>query len=249
MNRFAKLWLTPLVAAAVLLGGCSTTPEDQPDRQAAELYNTARAARERGDFQMAVDRLEELEAKYPFGVYAEQAQLDIIYAYYKQGETDSAVAAADRFIRLNPRHPKVDYAYYMKGVAEQERGSNSLQDWFNLKRYKRDPEPLHRAFNSFRTLIQRFPESDFVADARERMKAIRAKLAEHELYVARFYAERNAWVAAANRASTIVTRYPKTPSVDGALELLKQSYDKLGAEGLSEDVMRVIRLNLPNKGG
>ncbi len=237
MRRFAVL-----LAAALLIAGCSSTPE-QDTRPEAELYRSALAAMNRGDHVTAVQEYEQLQARFPFGRYAEQAQLDVIYAYAEAGEPDSAIAAADRFVRLNPRHPRVDYAWYMRGVVEQERGESFITRWLDLERPARNPEPLARAFETFGTLIERYPESRYVEDARERMVELRNMLAEHEMVVARFYVDRNAWVAAANRARNVLQRYPGTVATADALRVLEQSYDRLELSDLRDDVRRILELN------
>lgn len=240
MKRALSLLLTALILTA-----CASAPEEQPDQDlsAATLYQNARAAWQRGDYDLAASRLEALEARYPFGTYAEQAQLDIIYVYHKNEEPASAVAAAERFIRLNPRHPRVDYAWYMKGVARQEQGRGFLDDLLDIDRAARDPEPLRKAFDAFRTLIERYPDSDYVANARERMRAIRDQLAKHEMQIASFYAERKAWVAAANRATHIIREYEGTPAVASALRLLERVYGQLDMSSLRRDVRRVLERN------
>lgn len=243
--RIMRRLLTALLLA-VFLAGCASAPEESGEQdRAAELYRSAHAAWERGDWETAVERLESLQAQFPFGLYSEQAQLDIIYAYYELGETESAVAAAERFIRLNPRHDAVAYAYYMKGLAEQKRGRGALDRWFNLERAARNPEPLRQAFDTFQTLLRHHPQSRYAADARERMGDIRDMLATHELNVARFYVRREAWVAAATRAAGIIEGYMGTPAVGEALQILAQAYEKLDLSALSADVQRVIELNVP----
>ncbi len=233
-----------LLFSLLLLSACASTPEPADENaRAGQLYASAQSALERGDYSTAVSRLESLEARYPFGTYAEQAQLDIIYAYHKMDEAESAVAAADRFVRLNPRHPRVDYAWYMKGVAEQESGDDFLGDLFDLDRAARDPEPLRQAFEAFRTLVQRHPDSEYVADARERMTTLRDQLARHELMIARFYADRQAWVAAANRATGLVRDYEGTPALVPALQLLERAYGELEIPELREDIRRILRAN------
>ncbi len=229
-------------ALVALLAGCASQPVDDT-RAAAELYRSARDAMSRGDFVTAVQEYEQLEARYPFGPYAEQGQLDVIYAYAEAGEPDSAIAAADRFIRLNPRHPEADYAWYMRGVVEQNRGRGFVADWFELERAARDPEPLRRAFDVFGILLQSYPDSRYAEDARERMFTIRNLLAEHEIITAQFYAEREAWVAAANRAAEVLRRYPGTPESADALRILQQSYDRLELSALQRDVRRILELN------
>ena len=245
-----KLLLT-LFAVLFALIGCTSNPASDDNRQqqqpASMLYQEARALLDAGDYQSAVKQFENLQAKYPFGPYSEQAQIDIIYAYYKAGDTASAVAAADRFIRFNPRHPKVDYAYYMKGVAQQEQGKGFVASLLRLDRAKRDPEPLRQAFYSFRTLLETRPESRYAANARQRMVQIRTLLAEHEVEVMDYYVRRGAWVAAINRARGIVIDYSETPAVAQALHVLLQGYEHIDLPALKEDVRRVIHLNFPNR--
>ncbi|WP_440996230.1 outer membrane protein assembly factor BamD [Arhodomonas sp. SL1] len=236
----------PLMLAALLLAACAgDPPEEEPtgDPSAEVLYDRARGALDRGDYQLAVARLEQLESRYPFGVHAQQAQLDIIYAYQQMGEPASAVAAAERFIRLNPRHPRVDYAWYMQGVAQQEQGRGFLDRVLGLERAARDPEPLRQAFEAFRTLLERHPQTEYARDARRRMADIRDLLARHELRIARFYADRGAWVAAANRAAHLVREYEGAPAMGPALQLLERSYAELGASDLRREVRRVLEYN------
>lgn len=240
--------LLALFIALIALTGCASAPTEygSPQKSAATLYKEAQALLESGSYAAAVKRLEDLQAEYPFGPYSKQARLDIIYAYYKAGDMVSAVAAAERFIRFNPRHAKVAYAYYMKGVAQQAQGQGFIQSLFNLDRAKRNPEPLRQAFYSFRTLIERYPESRYTDAARQRMRRIRNLLAEHEANVMQFYARRGAWVAAINRARGIVIKYWKTPAVAEALHVLLRGYEHIGLPALKEDVRRVIRLNYPH---
>lgn len=245
-----KLLPASLLALIMLFAliGCASNPTDHDKQQksAATLYKEASALLKAGDYQTAVKRLEDLQAQYPFGPYSEQAQLDVIYAYYKAGDSTSAVAAADRFIRFNPRHPKVDYAYYMKGVAQQEQGQGFTAKVLHLDRAMRDPQPLRQAFYSFRTLIETHPESRYVDDARRRMVQVRSLLAQHEADVMDFYARRGAWVAAVNRARDIVLNYSQTPAVAQALHVMLEGYGHIHLPTLKEDVRRIIRLNYPN---
>lgn len=231
-----------IMLVLVVLTGCAGGPVDDR-RAAAELYDSARSAIDRGDYRTAVETYETLQTRYPFGVFADQAQLDIIYAYNELDEPDSAIAAAERFLRLNPRHERAPYAWYMRGVVEQERGENAITRTLDLNRARRDPEPLERAFDTFGQLIERFPDSEYNEDARRRMQTIRRDLAEHDLIVARFYRERGAWVAAANRATRVIERYPGTPAVEGALQLLSEAYDSLELKPLKADVERILEMN------
>lgn len=240
--------LPALFVVLIALIGCASnpTPDDNKQQQASTLYKEAHELLEAGDYGTAVKRLEDLQAQYPFGSYSEQAQLDVIYAYYKAGDSTSAVAAADRFIRFNPRHSKVAYAYYMKGVAQQEQGQGFTARLLHLDRAKRDPEPLRQAFYSFRTLIETYPESRYAGNSRQRMVQIRTLLADHEVDVMDFYVQRGAWIAAINRACDIVLSYSETPAVAQALHVLLQGYDHIDLPALKKDVRRIIQLNYPN---
>ena len=240
------LWLL-LVGILPLAAGCATTDEEDPAlREARTLYESARDAWGRGNFELARERLETLEARFPFGPYAEQASLDIIYVYYRLEEPDSAVAAADRFLRFNPRHAQVPYAHFMTGIIEQERGRFLLSDYLDLERSARDPQPLRRAFQSFRTVATEYPESPYAEEARRRMVTLRNQLARHELGIARFYLAEEATVAAANRAVRVLEQYQGTPAVEEALAVLLEAYRRMGIDDLAEDVRRVIRLNFPD---
>jgi len=240
-------WILIALMISALAGCGSNRSPDAEERTAEAIYEEARAALDRGSYIDAIEAYETLQSEYPFGEYATQAQLDLIFAYKKRGETESAVAAADRFIRLNPRHEKVPYAIYMRGVARQDSGKTTirrfLSDTFNLKRARRDPEPLEKAFGDFRRLIQRHPESQYVDDARERMTELRDLLAEHDLAVARFYAEREAWVAVARRTKRILQRYPETSAIPDALKLMRQAYGAMDLTPLREDIEDVLRAN------
>lgn len=235
------------LALALALAGCASNEPDD-DAAAAELYASAGAAIERGDWVTATQRLESLQAQYPFGLYATQAQLDIIYVYYRSGDTGSAVAAAERFRRINPRHPAVPYSWYMQGVAQQESGQDVLQRWLGIDRTARDPVPLERAYQAFRTLVERFPDSDYRNDAEARMAVIFDQLATYELSVAQFYAARQAWVGAAHRAIHVLDNYPRTTAVPDALTVLEDAYRGLDLHDLAANVAWVRRLDLPTRG-
>lgn len=235
------------LALALALAGCASNEPDD-EAAAAELYASASAAIERRDWVTATQRLESLQAQYPFGLYATQAQLDIIYVYYRSGDSVSAVAAAERFRRINPRHPAVPYSWYMQGVAQQEAGQGILERWLGIDRTARDPVPLERAYQAFRTLVERFPDSDYRDDAESRMAVIFDQLATYELAVAEFYADRQAWVGAAQRAIHVLDNYPRTAAVPGALTVLEDAYRGLGLDDLAANVAWVRRLDLPTRG-
>ncbi len=237
-----------LLVLALLLGACAFTGDEHEDdeRTAASLYRDAKEALDAGDYETAISRLESLEARFPFGRFAQQAQLDIAYAYYKFEEPESAVAAADRFIKLYPRHPRVDYAYYIRGVVKFNQGRSVFDKLPSQDPAKRDPGAARQAFNYFAELVQRFPDSEYAEDAIQRMIYLRNQLARHEIYVAEFYMKREAYLAAANRAKYVIETFQRSPSVADALALLVRAYRKLELPRLAEDSLRVLELNYPD---
>src|SRR5690606_26845365 len=196
---------------ALLVSGCGLFP-DQPDETAGwspnKIYSEAKAAMADGAYDKAIKYFEKLEARYPYGRYAQQAQLETAYAYYKQGEAVSAVTACDRFIRLQPNHPNVDYAYYLKGLANFNEDLGILGYISNQDLTERDPKAARESFDAFRDLVTRFPDSKYAADARDRMNYLVNALASHQVHVANYYLRRGAYVAAVNRAQSAIKEYP-----------------------------------------
>ncbi|MCF6210992.1 MAG: outer membrane protein assembly factor BamD [Gammaproteobacteria bacterium] len=238
--------LPALLLATLLLGGCASTLDDSSKWSAELLYSEAKAALRSSDYESAIKHFETLEAKYPFGKYAEQAQLDTAYAYYKFEEPDSAIAAADRFIKLHPRHPSVDYAYYLRGLASASKKDNPLDFAVTIDSSLLDPSSARQSFNYFNQLVQRFPDSRYVQDAIRHMKILREHLAEHEIHVARYYLKRHAYVAAANRATFVLETYPRSPTIPSALDILITAYEALDLQDLATDARRVKELNFPS---
>jgi len=231
-----------------ILSGCSGDPIT--DNWPVEvLYQEAKDALDVGDYETAIKYYEILEARYPFGKYAQQAQLDIIYAYYKYEEPESALVAADRFIKLYPRHQNVDYVYYLKGLINFELDQGMLDRFLPLDHSQRDPTASKRAFQEFAELIRRFPNSRYSQDARQRMIHLRNQLAQHELHVAKFYMKRSAYLAAANRAQTVVQAYPRTPAVPEALVIMAKAYKIIALNDLSDNALKVLKLNYPDHKG
>jgi outer membrane protein assembly factor BamD len=238
-----------ILLLALLVGGCGLLPEEKDETlgwSANKLYSEARGAMTDGAYDKAIKYFEKLEARYPFGRYAQQAQLEVAYAYFKQAEPASAIAACDRFIRLHPNHPNVDYAYYLKGLVNFNEdlgllGHISMQDLS-----ERDPKAARQSFDSFKELVSRYPESRYAADATARMSYLVNALASHETWVARYYLRRGAYVAAVNRAQTALKTYPQAPANEDALFIMVQAYDKLGMNDLRDDAERVMRKNFPN---
>ena len=241
-----------LVLVAATLAGCSMWGEElDPTRDwsARRLYDTAKGHLERGAYEQAIEYYEKLEVRYPFGLLAMQGQLDLVYAYYKFDEPASAIAAADRFIKLHPRHPSVDYAYYLKGLVRFV-GGNSILDRFVTKDLsEHDANAALLSFRAFEELVQRFPESRYAEDSRQRMLYLKNLLAMHEIHVARYYMKRGAWLAAANRARYVVENYQRTSAISDALAVLTIAYREMGLDDLSADAARVLRLNYPEFAG
>ena len=238
-------WLRPLSLLAVLfLFGCAGSPDDEfANMSAQELYDKAKAALTSGDYETAINTFEQLEARYPFGKFAQQAQLEIAYAYYKFDEPDSCIATADRFIRNNPGNPHIDYAYYLKGLTNYTRGSNFVDRLSSREPSDKDTRALRDAFNDFTLLVKKFPDSRYAPDAKQRIVFLHNTLAQYEINVAEYYMRRGAYVAAANRAKYVVENYQRTPAAQDALKVLIRAYTQMELHGLSDDAQRVLDIN------
>ena len=235
-----------LLAATLALAGCGSVPDDETAGwDAQKLYSEAKTLMNEGGYDDAIKLFEKLESRYPYGRYAQQAQLDIAYAYYKSEEPDLAILATDRFIKLHPNHHDVDYAYYLKGLVNFNEDLGILGD-MGKDLSQRDPRAAREAFDTFRELVERFPASKYAEDARLRMQYLVNSLASHEVHVARYYYQRGAYIATINRAQTAITQYPNAPAHEEALFLLVKSYDKLGLGELRDDADRVMRHNFPD---
>jgi outer membrane protein assembly factor BamD len=229
-----------------MVSGCAWLDKHADATQgwdAAKLYAEASDELNSGNYKTAVDYYEKLEARYPFGRYAMQAQLDVAYAQYKAEEPELAIAAADRFIKLYPQNPYVDYAYYLKGIVNYNRSVGFLDRYIPTDPSQRDPGSALDAFQDFSELVRRFPNSKYAEDARQRMLYLRSNLAKHEVNVARYYMKRGAYMAAANRATYVIERFQRTSAVEDALEILVQAYTAIGEDKLAEDARRVLVLN------
>jgi outer membrane protein assembly factor BamD len=233
-----------------LLNGCGILPgqiDETEDWSANRLYTEAKEATRSGNYQTAIDYLEKLQTRYPFGRYAQQAQLELIYAYYKDTQPEAAIAAADRFIRTYPRNPFVDYAYYLKGLVNYNRRGESLVNRvLPDSPTKTDTEVTRQALNDFTELLQRFPNSRYAEDARQRMLFLHQSLAAYEINVADYYLRRGAYLAAVNRAKFVLENFAQTPFVADALTIMVKAYMGLGLTDLAADSFRVLQLNYPN---
>ncbi len=234
--------------ALSLLAGCGLLPEQIDETKnwsASKLYYEAKDALNSGNYERAVKLFESLEARYPYGAYAQQAQLEIAYAYYKDNEPASAVAAADRFIKLHPNHPHVDYAYYLRGLANFVEDRTLFARFGDQDMSSRDPKSAREAFDAFKQLATSFPDSRYTPDAIARMKYLVNSLASHEVHVARHYYKRGAYVAAAGRGKYVLENYQQAPALEEALAIMAKSYGQLGLDDLRDDALRVLKHNFP----
>ena len=236
------LFLTTAALLALNLSGCGNKAREQVGN-ADKLYELAKKASDNGNYRDATQYYEQLEARFPFTNAARQGQLDLMYAYYKNREPEAAIDQADQFIRENPAHPRVDYAHYIKGLVQFERNPNFIERWFNADLSQRPPIDARKSFQSFQTLVQRFPSSEYAEDARQRMIFLRNRLASYEVYVASHYLERGAYVGAINRAKYAVENYDGSPQIGRALEIMAESYRRLGMTDLAADTEKVLKEN------
>jgi len=231
----------------LLLAGCGIFSGKEDDETAGwsaqRLYGEAKDAMAGKEWAKAIKYFEKLEARFPYGRFAQQAQLEVAYCQYKEGERALAVAAADRFIKLYPNHANVDYAYYLKGLAYFNEDLGLLGRVSRQDQTERDPKSARDSFDAFKDLAQRFPQSKYTPDALERMKYLINALASHEVHVARYYIKRGAYVAAANRAQYALKNYPQAPAQEEALLIMIQAYDALGMAELRDDAERILKKN------
>jgi outer membrane protein assembly factor BamD len=211
-----------------------------------ELYQHGVEALEAGNNDLAARSFERLVARFPFGPYTEQSQINLAYAQYKDGKPDDAYSTINRFIKTYPTHRHIDYAYYLRGLINFDRQSGLLEGYVGQDMTKRDQANLRQSFDDFGALVTRYPTSVYTADSRQRMVYLRNMMAQSELHVAVFYLRRNAYVAAANRAKSIVETYPQSPQAGDALASMVESYKNLGQPKLADDAERVLKLNYPD---
>ena len=246
MRSLASLFA---IAFLALTAGCGLLPEQVDETagwSANKLYTEAKNSMAEGAYDKAIKYFEKLEARYPYGRFAQQSQLEVAYAYYKQQEKPQALAACDRFIRLHPNHPNVDYAYYLKGLVNFNEdlgmmGHISMQDLT-----ERDPKAAAESFEAFKALVNKFPDSKYAKDAALRMAYLVNALASHEVHVAHYYMRRGAYIAAANRAQNAIKTYPDAPANEEALFIMVKAYDALNMADLRDDAERVMKKNFPN---
>ncbi len=242
-----SLTIFALVCLA-LLAACSTigNKEDKNKTWTAEnYYKEAKEELDGGNYERSIKLFESLAARYPFGKVAQQSQLEIAYAYYKQSDATECIAAADRFIKQYPTHENLDYAFYLKGLAnfKDDKGFLGILNSTDLS--ERDPKAAREAFDAFKDLVTRFPQSRYAQDATQRMNYLVNSLAQNEIHVARYYLKRGAPLAAANRAQQALVRYPQAPALEEALGIMISAYDNLGMADLRDDAKKVLQKNFP----
>ena len=237
------------VILALLLCACSLLPDVKDETagwNADKMYSEARNAIADGNYTNAIKYLEKLEARFPYGRYAQQAQIELAYVYFKNDDQTSSLAACDRFIKLHPNHPNIDYIYYLKGIVNFNEDLGLLGKLSGQDQSERDPKAARDSFDSFKELVTRYPNSKYAPDAIARMKYLVNALASHEVHVARYYMRRGGYLAAASRAQYALVNYPQAPADEEALFVMVKAYDALGLTQLRDDADRVMHKNFPN---
>jgi len=239
----ASIWLS--LSGCASLGEQDNDDDETKDWSADRLYEAARNQLNDENYNTAIDYYEKLETRYPFGQFAQQALLESAYAHYKDGEPEHVLTAADRFIRLYPRHPNLDYAYYLKGLANFNRNFGFFQRYIPTDRSQRDQAAALQAFNDFSELITLYPDSRYTEDAQQRLIYLGNNIAEYDVHVARYYIQRGAYSAAVNRGIGVVENHPQTTAVPNALAVMLVGYTMMDMDDLADDTRRVLQLNYP----
>ena len=236
------------IAFAAMLAGCGTwggKADAKKDWGPQEFYTAAKEELNNGNWKAAVTLFEQLESKFPFGKFAQQAQIEIAYAYYKEGETAQALSAIERFLKLHPNHANADYALYLKGLVNSKEDLGPLARVISQDLADRDPKAAKESFEVFKELVNRFPDSRYADDARQRMAYLVEALARHEIHVAEYYLRRGAYLAAVNRAQDVIQRFPNAPTRREALDIMVEAYDRMGMSDLRDDTKKVLAKNFP----
>ena len=238
-----------MVCLALTAVGCSSNKTEtvNPDEDARDIFERSERALNLGNYDYSVSGFEYLTAVYPFSEYAKQAQLDLMYAYYRAGEAESALEAADQFLLENPTHPRVDYAHYVKGLVNFERSRGPIEKLFRVDQSQRPQDNLEASYRSFSVVANQFPDSAYAEDARQRMVYLRNQLARYEIHIAGYYLRRGAFVASANRARYVLETYPQSESVIEALQIQVSAYRQLGLDDLAASSMAVLQENYPDR--
>jgi len=249
MMRTAGSLALLFIVLGTALTGCKTRTREEIMTDPALVYERAQKAMRQSDYPLAIKIYEALMARYPFAAETRQARLDVIYCYYRAGESDSAIDAADTFISENPTHPRIDYAWYLKGLTDFERMPNFMERWFRVDLNKRPPTQARRSFLAFATVVEQFPNSEYAHDSRRRMVYLRNRLADYEIAVARYYVKRGAYVAAAQRAKVSIEEFDGAPAVREALEIMAFCYDQMELKELAAQTRAMYRNNYEGEMG
>ena len=248
-----KKYYIPLLISLLSTSGCSFFSKDEvkTDKNwtVERVYSEAKSALTLEDYPTALSHYAQLEARFPFGEYAQQALLESAYAYYKSDDPETALATIDRFMRVYPLNPNMDYAIYLRGLINFTRDIGLFEKYIPRDESQRDPGSARFALKDFTTLVTRYPKSNYSEDATQRIVYLRNRLAQHEVNVAHYYMRRGAYVAAANRGKYVIENYPRTPAMPEALLMMAKAYKILGLNELSEDALRVLKLNYPGHPG
>lgn len=247
INKLSKRALAAVFTAS-LLSACSSGPEQTeiervPNKSAQALYQDARETLDQGLYARAIELLTAIDSRYPFGPFSKQVQMDLVFAHYQTGNTEQALATIDRFIRLNPNHKDLDYMYYMRGLVNIKADENAFQEYFGIDRADRDANRTRVAFTDLSTLVNNYPDSKYAPEAKRRMAWLLNRMARNELKVADYYYEREAYLAAANRGKYVVEHFSQSSYLIPALELMVDSYEKLGLEDLAANARATLALN------
>ncbi|WP_413671265.1 outer membrane protein assembly factor BamD [Massilia cellulosiltytica] len=244
-----KLSVLVLTSVLLSLSACGLLPERSDENKnvsASKLYADAQEEMAGGHYEAAIKLFERLESNYPFGTYAAQAQMEIAYAHYKAQDQAEALAAVERFIKLHPNHPQVDYMYYLRGLINFNDQIGFLSFIYAQDPTERDPKATREAFAAFKELVDKFPNSKYAPDSVARMNYLINAMAQYEVHVANYYYRRGAYLAALNRAQGAVTQFSESPAREEALFIMIRAYDKLGMFELRDDTQRIFTMNYPN---
>ncbi|AGH80366.1 putative lipoprotein [Psychromonas sp. CNPT3] len=232
----------------LFISSCSSSKTEKPkveDKPPSVLYQDAKAQLQAANYEKASEILEALDSRYPFGPHSDQVQLDLIYSYYKRDESALALANIDRFMRLNPTHPDLDYLYYMRGLTQIAADQEFFQSLFNIERFDRDPSHALQAFKDFSQLVKFYPKSQYAADAQLHLIDIKSRLARYELSIAKWYFKREAYIASINRTKIILNNYPDSDSIEDALVLMIKGYERLNLVTPKTNALAILKMNYP----
>lgn len=250
LNAFSRAQgrLRPLLllSALGLLAACAGNEEEQTEiGNLTSAYEEAKEAIARNNYRRGIQIFEAIQARYPFSDLSRQIQLELMYAYYRSGQKEQAIDAADTFMRENPIHPRVDYALYIKGLAYFESEAGFLERRFKKDITERPPKDVAESYSALRRLVERYPASEYAEDAEQRMLFLKNRLAAYENHVADYYLRRGAYVAAVNRAKNALEEYNGADTNARSLKIMAEAYEKLGMHDLADDTRRVLAMNFP----